>query len=481
MNEYNITFHTWVDFYNSLTDTFINYDNKNFYFERYNWIYKNDLEALDDYFNIIKNLLDNGLNPNEGLNALISDYYYNFDINGLRISDSILYNLYNIILYDNYIYKKITYYDIMYNYRVLYNFLDKTFTLFKSYGAIIDLNFIYNNLNFINNNNLYQINNIEFEYEIDKCSILGLLIDIISKYYPTDLLVIFQDFNFTNIKAINFDINIINNSTHTYSELLKSNLKFYSKFIQENTLNLDNLNDELIVGNMMPFENWDNFFYILINNNNMFFYNKTDESKEGFFNTIKYLLSHGFNAQEGFDKYIKIISTNINYGNYDITDNLSDREEIYTKIISLFKSYNVKLNISPIFDKYKDDYNDDYIINVLSNIEPLVDDIYISNISLYQQRGILLDSIANNYLEDLYNWNKIVHDNLLNFKYTDLLNIIGDYYGYNLIFLINHYANWSVLPIIQNPLNLISDTLTLTYKDLRYIRLKYYSKFLTNL
>jgi hypothetical protein len=372
----------------------------------------------------------------------------------------------------------------MYNYRVLYNFLDKTFTLFKSYSAILDLNFIYNNLNFINNNNLYQINNREFEYEIDKCSILGLLIDIISKYYPTDLLVIFQDFNFTNINSGNFNITNIDNTNQTYGELLKSNLKFYSKFIQENTLNLDNLNDELIVGNMMPFENWDNFFYILINNNNMFFYNKTDESKEGFFNTIKYLLSHGFNAQEGFDKYIKILSTNINYGNYDITDNLSDREEIYTKIISLFKSYNVKLNISPIFDKYKNYYNDNDIIDVLSYIEPLVDDIYISNISLYQQRGILLDSIANNYLEDLYNWNKIVHDNLLNYHelfYIDLLNIIGDYYRYNLIFLINHYANWSVLPIIQNPLNLISDTLTLTYKDLRYIRLKYCSKFLTNL
>jgi len=106
--------------------------------------------------------------------------------------------------------------------------LKDIFESFKTYGAEISFDFINDKLRFINNNNIYNRFNQEFNDDILNSNKIGTLIDIVGEYYD-----ILTDINFKDIKAEQFNINNNTNITKTFRDILLSNLKFSSKYIQK--------------------------------------------------------------------------------------------------------------------------------------------------------------------------------------------------------------------------------------------------------
>ena len=463
---------SWLDLFMLLNNVYVLAIEGEYYYERHrNALYSNEFDIFDFYIDNIETLISSGNDPSEGLDLLLHD--------------SLLYNIYNKLLFGQSTYQ--TYGDIMNNYILLNKKLDRIFNIFISNNALLDTNFIYDLLPDINNDDLYMANDIN---DIFYCKEIGLVIDILGTYYFDEIKNLIEELGFDDIQAIPFNISDPDNINQSYSKLFKSNLKFYSKFIQNIT------NDITIVGGRIPFENWDSLYYMFNYKTNVvynyIFFRKTHEIQEGFHSTIEYLLKNGFNAQEGFDKYIETLSNQ--YSDVELI-NLQETKRIHTKVIGLFKNYVNKVNISPIFTKIFDQFNDDDIIDENSDINPLIDDISVGNISAYHHRGILLDSIANNYIVSLTTWQMVKSKVFTKFdynvinkvkKYTDWTSLPNDMidkidriYGYNLIYEVNKYTDWSSLPALQNPIILINNIYT--YKDLRYMMLKYYSNFLQSL
>jgi hypothetical protein len=104
----------------------------------------------------------------------------------------------------------------------------------------------------------------------------------------------------------------------------------------------------------------------------------------------------------------------------------------------------------------------------------------------YQNRGLLLDVIYETYIDDYNQWNKIISQiNIFNMNdnndYKYIINIIGDYYRYDLITDVKSYGKWENISAIEYPKSILKFGGDLTYKNLRYMRLKYYSEFLKSL
>ena len=296
----------------------------------------------------------------------------------------------------------------------------------------------------------------------------------------------FRDINFRNIKAEQFNINNYTNRNKTFKEILLSNLKFSSKYIQKKC------NDYNISGGNFIIENWDQFYYIFnyhilsTYKNNILFYQKTDEISTGFYSTIKYLLEvENLNPQEGFDKYIENVSTmdTTHEIMFSSTIRTIDLRTTYRDIIKLFKMFDVIPKLDPIFMKISNNYDDNNLITI--DVNPIIDDLtyYFDDIYIYQNRALLLDAILYNYRIDTIEWLKI-NDNVLSvfntkiYDYKSIANIIRNYHALDIVKVLNKYADWNNIIAKQLPASNLLPNQQLTYKEARFMRLKFYSRFL---
>ena len=522
MDEKNddVLFSTWVEFFRAMKDIYVDYIVDDNYKGQYQKYYKLIIDTKSIInIDIFEYLLANGQDAIEGLNTFI--YNDNLDT-------SLLYNFYIRVLYNTLsIQQFMDYSEIVDNNKHLQNILDKIFKLFLDAGSILNTNFILENLPNINNSDLYNGNNdVIIRHDIINCEKLGLLIDILSNnHYIIDLDILSSDIsdiafvsqipnygvlphNLSNIPAISYDDE---NTDHLYenkmcSYVVLSNLKFYSQYIQYKSGMLG------VIGSNVIFHNWDDFFYMFnyikngSENDYHNFINCTNEFTNGFYTTIKYILQDGYNkyiikndkdefinfAQEGLDKYIFHISKY----NKDIF--LSPNQFIfsqvelfnnYKNVIALFKEYTIVPNISPIFSLINTDYTDDMIIkpkDLEADIDYIEDLTLDDDSTLYYIRGILLDSIADVYMGESIDWEKInkkksVKNGVNNI--TSLLGMIGDYYRYDMVKDVKKYADWNNIKAIELPLHFIdpNNLQNIPYKILRFMRLKFYCNFLQNL
>ena len=503
-------FSTWTEFFNAMKDIYVDIIIDNPYNGQYQTYYQSVLNSKSEInVLIIEYLLSLGQNPTEGLNTFV--------YNG-NLSESILYYFNKKVLYNTLDFHYLQYEEVIENNKHLNILLNRIFKLFFDAGATLNLNFLYNNLpnvvhlvvNLPNANNIFIANNYDLD-EFSKCPILGLLIDILSEnYYPIDI---------TNITTLNLDdipaISFNDENQHSlfinkpYNYVLLSNLKFYSRYLQEKD---KTKNPNKIIGGNVIFDTWDDFFYMfnyLTNfseNDYHDFINSTNEFTNGFYSIIKYMLykddlsDDKFNnfAQEGLNKYIQNIA---NFPNYKyITQNnyiifKTDLYKIYRNVIGLFKLYNVNPNIEPILTIINNEFNDDEIINQkfldqLKNdeldtnyldIDELEDFAIDNEYTVYGLRGLLLDSIYNIYINESIDWEKIKADKLAHniFDNNDisLLGILSDYYRYDYISDIAKYADWHNIIAQEYPIKYITDNnlQNITFKTARFMRLKFFS------
>jgi len=385
----------------------------------------NSLYELDFCYNRLVKNLSYGVNPTKLLNELL----YNNNLYPLII-------LYNKSMYGNS--EVISYNDLIEKYYIIHSKLNKIFLKLKRYGAILDINILYNTLQYINEqqgNDLY-IDNNNFEIEIKKSHDIGIIIDILSKFYTIDIEI------YRNIHTISYNDNntkyLYKNKTFKY--VLLSNIKFHSKYIQEK------LDELAIVGGLIIFDNWNQFFYMfnyLKNGSDIDYYQfiyTTPEFYSSFYSTIKYILDtkHRYNnniyvfdnfVQEGYDKFIYHIC---NYHDdlllHDDVINLEadDLYINYSNIINLFNYYNTKPNIKSIFDNV----TIDFMLN--------------ENISVYQQKTILFNCVYQIYIHNLVSLQYINDNKLLNvITYNNdqhINTIIKDYYQYDILKDLKQYS-----------------------------------------
>jgi len=380
----------------------------------------------------------------------------------------------------------ITYDKIIDNKILINEYLKDIFGYFETYGAEISFNFINVKLRFINNINIYNIFNQEFNDDITNSNIIGTLIDIVGEYYDILSDINFININFKDIKAEQFDEHNDTNRTKTFKEILLSNLKFSSKYIQKKC------NDYNISGGNFIIENWDQFYYIFNHyiaatyENNILFYQTTNEIRNGFYSTIKYLLEvENLNPQEGFDKYIENVSTmdTTHEIMFSSTIRTIDLRTTYRDIIKLFKMFDVIPKLDPIFMKISNNYDDNNLITI--DVNPIIDDLtyYFDDIYIYQNRALLLDAILYNYRIDTIEWLKI-NDNVLSvfntkiYDYKSIANIIRNYHALDIVKVLNKYADWNNIIAKQLPASNLLPNQQLTYKEARFMRLKFYSRFL---
>jgi len=483
------------------------------YYELWTWDkYTNELRELFTmilYHNIIPHNIDyqyylDNIQSDLTINIKIILQFININCNNIqKIFDDFLfmdditiispiYLLYNLFLYHNTSKKPLTYYNIISNYNNMKYIFQKIFKEFKKCGASFDINNLLSKLNFIDEKSYY-INTINFTLEVEKSKIIALIIDLISEYFLINEDLIFEDFK--NITPKVFDNNDETNQNYTYRDHLLKNIKAHSKFLQKDIINP-------IIHNNIIFDNWNHFFYIINNISFHPFYKNT--LNDGFYDIIKYLIEDkNLNVQEGFDKFILTFSNLANKNqllndhkfSFEMMDNkniLLYLRNLYQKIINLFKSKNAKPNINPIFEKISLIHNDDDIINSsddkLLDVQLMIDDKFVGDYDFthYQNRAVLLDVIYETYINDWHEWNEIVSQiNIFNMNdnndYKFLYNIIGDYYRYDLISDIKKYGEWEKISDIQYPKIIIKFGGDFTYKNLRYMRLKYYSEFLKSL
>ena len=421
------------------------------------------------------------------LQKIFDDFLFMDDITII----SPLYFLYNLFLYHNTSKKPLTYYNIISNYNNMKYIFQKIFNEFIKCGTSFDINTLLSKLHFINDKSFYQ-NTINFSLEGEKSKIMGFIIDIISDYFIINENLLFEDLK--NITPKVFDNTDETNIYYTYRDHILKNIKAHSKFLQKDIINP-------IIYNNIIFDNWDHLYYIINNTNNPFLINI---SNHGYYDIIKYLIDDKkFNVQEGFDKFILTLSNltdnkhllkdaKFSFEMMDNKDILLYLRNLYQKIINLFKTKNVRPNIEPIFKKISLIHNDDNIINSsndkLLNVELMIDDEFVGDYDFthYQNRAVLLDVIYNTYINGSNKWDKIISqinifNNNDNNDYKFLYNIIGDYYRYDLISDIKKYGGWENISDIEYPKIIIKFGGDFTYQNLRYMRLKYYSKFLKSL
>ena len=535
-------FSTWTEFFNAMKDIYVDIIIDTPYNGQYQTYYQAVLNSKSEInVFIIEYLLSIGQNPTEGLNTFV--------YNG-NLSESILYFFNKKVLYNTLDFHYLQYEQIIANNNHLQLLLNRIFKLFFDAGAILSLNFIYNNLpNAVhpvvkwmhsihqpetqslergftpllpNVNNINIVNTYDLE-EFKNCSTLGLLIDILSKnYYPIEITNI-TTLNLSDIPAISFndENQYINNTSYNY--VLLSNLKFYSRYLQEKS-NIKETN--YIVGGNVIFDTWDEFFYMfnyLTNfseNDYHDFINSTNEFTTGFYSTIKYMLYKEYDKdkfldnfldkflQEGLDKYIQNI---VNFPNdkYITPNNFiiakNDLYQIYRNIIGLFKLFNVNPNIEPIFSIINTDFDDDEIINqefldqlkndddldldldLENDIDELEDFAIDSEYTVYSLRGLLLDSIYNIYINESIDWEKIKEEklahNIIDNNEISILGILGDYYRYDYISDISKYADWHNIIAQEYPIKYIIDNnlQNISYKTARFMRLKFFSSSLNSI
>lgn len=237
-------------------------------------------------------------------------------------------------------------------------------------------------------------------------------------------------------------------------------------------------------------DNWDQFYYILnyyiYYEYNILFYTKTNEILTGFYSTIKYLLEvENLNPQEGFDKYIENVSTmdTTHEIMFSSTIRTIDLRTTYRDIIKLFKMFDVIPKLDPIFMKISNNYDDNNLITI--DVNPIIDDLtyYFDDIYIYQNRALLLDAILYNYRIDTIEWLKI-NDNVLSvfntkiYDYKSIANIIRNYHALDIVKVLNKYADWNNIIAKQLPASNLLPNQQLTYKEARFMRLKFYSRFL---
>jgi hypothetical protein len=273
-----------------------------------------------------------------------------------------------------------------------------------------------------------------------------------------------------------------------------------------------------IIGGSLIFNNWDDFYYMFNYNKNGcdldydIIKNNTNEFYLSFYNIIKYILQDNYKnnyknknefqtfVQEGFDKFIYNVchytDTMILHGDIVNLD-YDDLYINYTNIIKLFKLYNNSLrpNLDPLFEKVYNNVDDNSLSNTINDLDnyladylddnlnndTLIDDFYINeNLTIYQQRGVLLDCIISVFIKDSKKSEYLNQNELLNivnepYDIIDILDIIEDYYVYNIYTDLLKYENWVDIEAKKNP------NINTTYKKLRYMRLKYYSTNLKQL
>ena len=401
-----------------------------------------------------------------------------------------LYFLYYLFLYHKTSKKSLTYYNIVSNYNNMKSIFEKIFNEFKKCGVLFDINDLLNKLTFIDNKSYYQYN-ITFSFEIEKSKIIAIIIDLISEYFINDNNI------FINIIPNVFNSHDNTNGNFTYREHLLRNIKAHSKFLQKDIVNP-------IINNNIIFNNWDHFFHIINNNIFQSFIDNnilTNILNDGLYDIIEYNIEvRKFDVQEGFDKFMLVFS-NIADKNYILKKiNILYNDEIllylrnlYTKIIKLFKDKGTKPYIETIFEKISLIHNDDDIIKSHYDVKLGIDDEFVSDkiqgdcdFTHYQNRGLLLDVIYETYIDDYNQWNEIISQiNIFNINdnndYKYIIDIIGDYYRYDLITDVKSYGKWENISAIEHPKSILKFGGGLTYKNLRYMRLKYYSEFLKSL
>jgi len=467
-------FNDWNQYINAFTTIYID-NNHQYLYDLYPVYYDEIINKKSniDYY-IIKHFIQ--LNTNNILNDLLIyngtfPLYYYHQYNLVNSNPNLTYE--NLI--DNY-------YD---SYHKLYNII----YIYSYYNKHLNINILYNSIPYINNHNIFNdFNDDLFNEDINNCKIIAFYIDILSKHYILDI-SIFKDIPSIAYNNLNRRHLYINKS---FSYVILSNIKFYSNYLQT----IDNNN--YIIGGSLVFNNWDDFFYMFNYNKNGcdldydIIKNKTTQFYLSFYNIIRYILYNEYKnnynkdefkrfVQEGFDKFIYNVchytETMILHGDI-INLDADDLYINYTNIIKLFKHYNYEIipNLDPVFEKVYQNIND---YSIMTNYDTLIDDFNINeNLTIYQQRAILLDCIIDIYQKDIEKSKILNKSNLLNivsepYEILDINYIIEDYYVYNIFKDLLKYKNWFYIDAKENP-----DNINTTYKKLRYMRLKYYSNSL---
>ena len=511
-------FNNWEQYIDAFTTIYIdnNHNNlyelyPNYYDEIINKKSNIDYYIIEHFLKInTNNLLKNLLVYN---NSFPLYYYHQYNLTN---SNSNLLSYENII--NNYYnsYQKI--YNILYKCRIYNQNLDNNSQIITTtpLKSALNMNILYNSIPFIYNYNIINDFNNELFYEdITKCKIIAFYIDILIKHYIIDI-SIFKDIPAISYNNLNNRYLYINKS---FSYIILSNIKFYSNYLQniDNISNVKRLNMGIIGGSLI-FNNWDDFYYMFNYNKNGcdldydIIKNNTNEFYLSFYNIIKYILQDNYKnnyknknefqtfVQEGFDKFIYNVchytDTMILHGDIVNLD-YDDLYINYTNIIKLFKLYNNSLrpNLDPLFEKVYNNVDDNSLSNTINDLDnyladylddnlnndTLIDDFYINeNLTIYQQRGVLLDCIISVFIKDSKKSEYLNQNELLNivnepYDIIDILDIIEDYYVYNIYTDLLKYENWVDIEAKKNP------NINTTYKKLRYMRLKYYSTNLKQL
>ena len=284
----------------------------------------NKMELLNDYINIINDIIKLYKSKNELSSFLNTDYYKNindkltnYGINLSYIIDE--YNRNNNFNINNYIKKiNIKIFNSYYNRIIIYKYL-----LTIKY----DLNFIYKNLFYLIINNF---NNIKI--------IIELLNKIYNKndnndniYNFTLLIDLTKQTNYDNI--INIIITIKNNKKIYINFLINKLYTIYDYKLNKNDLNTYNIIDKINFDNY----NFDNYNYDKFYLN--YIYNLTEELKD---KDLDYMAN------------IIINIDNIRYHIKYLEDNITviDKKNIIIKLLEIND-----INLLNIHNKYKNSYN----------------------------------------------------------------------------------------------------------------------------
>ena len=296
-----------------------------------------------------------------------------------------------------------------------------------------------------------------FEYQKDLKTIEKILSnDILYEYLLPDL-----------IRYYDYDGSLL----YLFIKSLPSDMMYYNKDLGKFT-----------------YHNWDDFYDVLNDHLSEDPYHSGDIRfpcfsirKENPIDIIKELLDQGFNAQEGYDKYI----TNIVYSNYSYSIYNNTKEVLYNYII-LFIKYGVNLNIESIF---------------ISNLSDSDIDSFDDIDRYYEKRGNLLDVISqvcksSEYILNIETTFKYLSDIETNIETNiDINRIIFDYlYITDFKKEINKYADWSnisarkyTIDMLLRDLNIDANTYDTYYhlpngfelKNIDIFRtIKYYSNYL---